>query len=62
MKERSEQLGTAAHGGAVKPERPAGEEQRRFQDAIEDDEVREALGEDGTGRAARRRTPEPAAF
>jgi hypothetical protein len=29
---------------AAKPDKPAGEEERRFQDAIEDDEVREALG------------------
>jgi hypothetical protein len=44
MKDRDEHLGTPAHGGAAKPGKPAGEGERRFQDAIEDDEVREALG------------------
>jgi hypothetical protein len=44
MKQRDEQLGTPAHGGAAKPDEPAGEEERRFQDAIEDDEVRKARG------------------
>ncbi len=44
MKERDEQLATPAHGGAAKPDKRTAKEERRFQDAIEDDEVREALG------------------
>ena len=44
MKERDEQLATPAHGGAAKPDKRTDKEERRFQDAIEDDEVREALG------------------
>ena len=44
MKQRDEQPRTPAHEGAAKPRKAAGEEERRFQDAIEDDEVREALG------------------
>lgn len=44
MKRREQYPGTAAHGGAAKPGKPDGGEERRFQDAIEDDEVREALG------------------
>jgi hypothetical protein len=43
MKARDEQLATPAHG-AAKLDKRAGEEERRLQDAIEDDEMREALG------------------
>ena len=47
MKARDQQH--TAHGEAAKPakpanDQPASEEERRLQDAIEDDEVREALG------------------
>jgi hypothetical protein len=44
MKERDERHTEPAHGSAAKPDKPASEQKRRFQDAIEDDDVREALG------------------
>lgn len=40
MKERT---AAPAHGSAQQSDKPAGAEQRWLQDAIEDDEVREAL-------------------
>ena len=44
MKEQDERPGTPAHNVAAQHGKPASEEERRFRDAIEDDEVREALG------------------
>ena len=43
MKEQEQRQQAAAQGGAVKPGKPASEAARWLEDAIEDDEVREAL-------------------
>jgi len=43
MKEREQRERATAQVGAVKPGKPASEAARWLEDAIEDDEVREAL-------------------